>query len=293
MIRRFLHTPACAAAWLALSATSLPLAPLIAQAHAQQSQGIEFDVKTTMSASGSMGAMLAGMTPGYTGHGVQIGQRMRIDIVEGAIPPLGEKGDYILFDTSGMTVVHPSKKEFVPIPKDFSSKALEQMQSMGMSITIGGVAVTLDILPGTDTIAGFPTRHYRTTVSYTMSIEGMGQSQQMKTSATSEYWMASIPGLAASPLQQTGQLGGGSQGLSGASLGPFKDLAAKSDSITRRMSGTAVRTKTTSNSDTGAGAMTLDIGSELSSLKHSPINESLFVVPSDYTRGASPFPSHH
>ena len=167
-----------------------------------------------------------------------------------------------------MTVVHPSKKEFVPIPKDFSSKAVEQMQSMGMSITIGGVAVTLDSLPGTDTIAGFPTRHYRTTVSYTMSIEGMGQSQQMKTSATSEYWMASIPGLVASPLQQTGQLGGGSQGLSGASLGPFKDLAAKSDSITRRMSGTAVRTKTTSNSDTGAGAMTLDIGSELSNLKH-------------------------
>ena len=289
MIRRFFRTPTCAAAWLALGAT--PLTLLTAQAHAQQSQGIEFDAKTTMSASGAMGAMLSGMTPGYTGHGVQIGRQMRIDIVEGAIPPLAEKGDYILFDTSGMTVVHPSKKEFVPIPKDFSSKAVEQMQSMGMSITVGGVAVTLDSLPGTDTIAGFPTRHFRTTVSYTMSLEGMGQSQQMKTSATSEYWMASIPGLLASPLQQTGQLGGG-QGLSGASLGPFKDLAAKSDSITRRMSGTAVRTKTTSNSDTGAGAMTLDIGSELSNLKHGPINESLFVVPSDYTRGASPFPSH-
>src|SRR5262249_30714112 len=132
----------------------------------------------------------------------------------------------------------------------------------------------------------------RTTMKYTMTFEGMGQSQQMTSQATGDYWMAVIPGLPSSPLQRTGQLGGG-QGLNLPATGPFKDLASKTDSVTKRMSGTAVRTKTTSISETGGGTMNLDIGSELTDLKRSQIDESLFVVPSDYTKGASPFPSHH
>lgn len=291
MIRRFVHTSGCAAAWVALAVLSLPAAPIAAQA-AKQSPGVQFDVKMTMNVTGGMGAMLAGMTPGYTGHGVQLGRRTRIDILDGSLPPMAEKGDYILFDTSGMTVVHPGKKEYVPIPKDFASKALDQMQAMGMSITLGGVSVTFDSLPGTDTIAGLPTRHYHSTIAYTMTMEGMGQTQQLSTTATSDYWMATIPGLAVSPLQQSNALGGQGGAFSGVSTGPFKDLAAKTDSVMRKMSGTAVRTKTTSTSDTGAGAMSMEVGSEMSNLKHSPIDESLFVVPSDYTKGASPFPSH-
>jgi hypothetical protein len=293
MIRRFVHTAACIAAWVVLAATSLPVAPLAAQGRPKQSPGVEFDMKTTMAVGGGMVGMLPGLTPGYSGRGIVLGNRMRIDIVDGAMPPLAEKGDYILFDTSGMTVVSPSKKEFVPIPKGFSSKAIEQIQAMGMTITIAGISVTFDSLPGTDTVAGYPTRHYRSTVSYTMSMDGMGQSQQMKSQGTSEYWMAQIPALASSPLLLTNQLSGG-QGIgAGASTGPLKELAAKTDSVMHRMSGIAVRTKTTTNSDTGNGAMSIDIGAELSNVKSSPISESLFVVPSDYTKGASPFPSHH
>lgn len=291
MIRRFTHVPAHAAAWVAAAALSLGSASGAAQG-AKQSLGLEFDMKTTMNVTGGMAAMLGGMSPGYTAHGMQIGRRTRIDIIDGAIPPLAEKGDYILFDTSGITIVHPSKKEFVPIPKDFASKALEQMQAMGMSVGVGGISVTLDSLPGTDTIAGLPTRHYRSTIAYSMTIEGMGQSQKLSTKATGDYWMATVPGLSTSPLQETSSLGAGAT-FTVASSGPFKDLAVKADSVMRKMTGTAVRTRTTSDSDTGAGAMSMEVGSELLNLKHSQIAESLFVVPSDYTKGASPFPSHH
>lgn len=293
MTRTLTRTPGRSAAWIAFAALSLSGAPIAGQA-AKQSPGIEFDMKTTMNMTGGMGDMLAGMKPGYSGHGVQVGRRTRIDILEGSLPPMAEKGDYILFDTSGMTVVHPSKKEYVPIPKDFASKALDQMQAMGMSITVGGVSAKIDSLPGVDTIAGLPTRHYRTTIAYTMTLEGMGQSQQMSTNATGDYWMATIPGLAESPLQRTSALGGGQGGtFSSITSGPFKDIAAKMDSVTRKMSGTAVRTKTTSTSDPGAGTMNMEVGSEMLNLKHSAIDESLFVVPSDYTKGASPFPTHH
>jgi hypothetical protein len=117
----------------------------------------------------------------------------------------------------------------------------------------------------------------------------MGVSQQMKSQATNEYWVATVPGLGTSPLQQASQLGG-VQNMS--ALPQFKELAAKIDSVSRRMTGSALRVRATTSSDAaGAGTMGLDMTSEMSNIKRPPVAESLFVVPPDYTRGASPFPS--
>jgi hypothetical protein len=285
MIRRAVHTRTFVSA--TLLTVAMPLAPV---SIAAQQSGVEFDVKTVMSVSGGMSGVLGGMTPGYSGHGFALGKRLRIDIVDGALPPLADKGDYMLFDSTGITVVHPSKKEFVPFPLDFPNKALEQIQAMGMTITLGDMAFRFDTLPGVDTIAGYPTRHYKQTIGYTITMDGMGVSQQMKSQATNEYWMAMVPGLGLSPLQQAGQVGGGMQSMS--ALPQFKELAVKIDSVSRRMTGSAVRVRATTNSDTGgAGTVGLDMTSEMSNLKRVMMAETLFVVPSDYVRGASPFPS--
>ncbi len=270
-----------------LLAIAMPLAPV---SMAAQQSGVEFDVKTAMSVSGGMSGMLAGMAPGYSGHGFALGKHLRIDIVDGALPPLADKGDYMLFDSTGITVVRPSKKEFVPIPLDFPNKMLEQMQAMGMTITLGDISLKFDTLPGIDTIAGYPTRHYKQTVGYTITMDGMGVSQQMKSQATNEYWMATVPGLGVSPLQQAGQVGGGLQSMS--ALPQFKELALRIDSISRHINGSEVRVRATTTSDAaGAGNVGLDMTSEMSNVKRAPVAGSLFVMPSDYTRGASPFPS--
>ncbi|HEY2165218.1 MAG TPA: hypothetical protein VGH04_14565, partial [Gemmatimonadaceae bacterium] len=253
-----------------ISATLLALAmPLAPVSIAAQQSGVEFDVKTVMSVSGAMSGMLSGMTPGYSGHGFALGKRLRIDIVDGGLPPLADKGDYLLFDSTGITVVHPSKKEFVPIPLDFPNKAIEQMQALGMSITLGDMAFKFDTLPGIDTIAGYPTHHYRQTIGYTVTMDGMGVSQQMKSQATNEYWMATVPGLGTSPLQQASQLGG-AQNMS--ALPQFKELAEKIDAVSRRMTGSAVRVRATTSSDAaGAGTMGLDMTSEMSNIKRPPV----------------------
>jgi hypothetical protein len=274
-----------------LFATVLAAAPLAPASVAAQQSGVEFDVKTVMSVSGGMSGMLGAMSPGYSGHGVALGKHLRIDVVDGALPPLADKGDYMLFDSTGITVVSPSKKEFVPIPLDFPNKMLEQMQAMGMSITLGDMSLKFDTIPGTDTIAGYPTRHYKQIVGYTITMDGMSVSQQMKSQATTEYWMATVPGLGVSPLQQAGQVGGGIQSMS--ALPQFKELAVRIDSIARRIAGSAVRVRVTTSSDAaGAGNVALDMTSEMSNVKRVPVADRLFVVPADYTRGASPFPGN-
>src|SRR5690242_15682449 len=100
-----------------LFAAAVLLPSLLAAQAGPKHQGVEFDMKVSMAANGALSGMLGALGPGYSAHGVAAGTRMRIDIVDGAFPPLASKGDYILFDTSGMTVVHPATKEFVPIPK--------------------------------------------------------------------------------------------------------------------------------------------------------------------------------
>jgi len=262
--------------------------PLAAQVAAKQSPGVEFDMKTSMTVSGGMPGM-ADMAPNYSAHGVALGARLRIDLVEGALPPLAQRGDYILFDTSGITVVHPGKKDYVKIPNGASTKFLDQLQAMGMSVKVGDISAAVDLIPGTDTVAGFPTRHYKMTLSSTMTIEGMGASQQLKSQTASEYWNATIPGLAVSPLELASKLNGGNQmGTAAPSSGPFKELSAKADSVTRRMTGTAVRIKLTTRSGADAVAATGDVVSELSNVKHAPVADSMFVVPADYTRAPSP-----
>jgi hypothetical protein len=286
MLRRVVRTRS--GIFATLLAAAMPFAPV---AIAAQQSGVEFDVKTVMTMSGAMSGMLSGMTPGYSGHGFALGKHLRIDIVDGALPPLADKGDYMLFDSTGITVVSPTKKEFVSIPLDFPNKMLEQMQAMGMSITLGDMSLKFDTIPGTDTIAGYPTRHYKQTVGYTITMDGMSVSQQMKSQATTEYWMATVPGLGVSPLQQAGQVGGGIQSMS--ALPQFKELAVRIDSIARRIAGSAVRVRATTSSDAaGAGNVALDMTSEMSNVKRVPVADRLFVVPADYTRGASPFPGN-
>jgi len=273
------------------AAAFLFLASPAAAQTAAKDAGVEFDVKTVMSVSGDMSVVLGSMVPGYSGHGFALGKRVRIDIVDGAMPPLAEKGDYMLFDSTGITIVRPSKKEFVAMPLDVGNKAMEQMQAMGMSIALSDVSVKFDSLPGTDTIAGYATRHYKQTLTYTLAIEAMGTAQQMKAQAATEYWVAAVPGLVASPLQQTSQLSGGNQAVStSAPSGPFKDLAAKLDSVSHLLHGSALRVRTTTTSDTGAGTMGLDMTSEMSNLKRGSVADALFAVPAGYTKGASPFP---
>ena len=283
MVRRFVFARRTAAVAL----LALVSSQQVAGQSAKPSAGIDFDVAVAINVTGPMAGMLAALGPGYSGHGIALGSRVRIDIVDGTLAPLAEKGDYLLFDSTSVTVVHPAKKEFVPISAEAGSKALEQIQALGMSIALKDIDVSLDTVPGADTASNFKTRHYKTSIGYTVVLEGFGTNQQLKSSATSEYWMAAIPGLNTSPLQRLGQLSGG-QGLGLAKDGPLKDLAAKVDSVARLMKGTAVKAKTTTTSDMGGGANTIELGAQMLHVKQSSVDAALFVIPADYTRGASP-----
>src|SRR4051812_43322046 len=74
-----------------------------------------------------MAAAIPTAVQGYTANAISAAGRGRLDVIEGDASPLFAKGDYVLFDSTDMIVVHPSAREYVPVPRDAFSKPLREL----------------------------------------------------------------------------------------------------------------------------------------------------------------------
>lgn len=243
--------------------------------------GVAYTIRVTSTphaGSGSSGAM-AGAAQNYVGNALFAANRGRMDVVDGAVESLFAKGDYILFDSTDLVIVHPATRTFVPLPHDVAGQTMDRLASMGVKMTIADEKVALDSLGFGDTIAGFATNHYRMTTAFTMSLDAGVVQQRLATESITDYWVASVPGLPRNPLLRA-------NGLSGPSTmtGMFKSIAAKVDSAAKRM-GSAVALKTTTESrlidGQGGNTMTQQT-SDVSGIEPRDIDDSLLVLPSDY-----------
>ena len=227
---------------------------------------------------------MGNMAQSYAGHALVAGGRGRLDIVDGGMQPLFAKGDYLLFDSSGITVVKPEAQAYIPVSAELNnSKILEQMQAMGVAMSVADLKVAMDSLAGTDTVAGYPTRHFRMTLAFTMSIDASFMKQRFASESITDYWVASVPGLPTNPLLRINGVG-----ASAAPMAAFKDMTAKVDSAAARLgNAAALKTKTVSRMIQGPGAnMTTEQTSEVSNIQHTTVDEALLVVPAGYRRAA-------
>jgi hypothetical protein len=272
-----------AAAALMLGAAALPVRAQTRSAGATLN-GVSYDIRvsSTPTAGLGMAAALGAASQDYTGRAVFVGRRGRLDILDGGVASLLGKGDYVLFDSSAITVVHPAKQEYIPVSAQMASDAFAQLQALGVQISLGDLKVALDTVRDTDTVAGYPTRHFRMTTAFTMSLDAAIMQQRFAAESITDYWVASVPGLPADALLRVNSL------TTAPLTGVFKELAAKVDSAATLMgSGAALKSKTVSRFIQGPGSsLTTEQTSEVSNVKHTQIAESLFSVPAGFRKGA-------
>jgi hypothetical protein len=222
---------------------------------------------------------MAGSAQNYRGRAVFAANRGRMDILEGGVESLFEKGDYILFDSTDLVIVHPASKAFVQLPHDVADQTMERLESLGVKMNIADEKVVFDSLGVGDTISGIPTSHYRMTTAFTMSVDAGVVQQRLATESITDYWVASVPGLPRNPLLRANGLSGPS-----AATGMFKSISQKVDSAARRM-GSAIALKTTTVSrlidGRGVNSMT-EQASDVSSIEPRDVEDSLLVLPADY-----------
>jgi hypothetical protein len=223
-------------------------------------------------------------TQNYTGVAIVAANRGRIDIVEGGIEPLFTKGDYLLFDSTDVIIVHPATRDFIPVGRESANRAMDRLSAMGATMTISDEKVKLDSLGAGDTISGVPTRRYRMTVAFNMAMDAGFMQQRLGTESVTEYWIATIAGLPPNPLLR-------SNGLSGSGMtGMFKTLAARVDSLSARMGHTiALRSTTATKVITGPGQVVeTQQSSEVLDIQRRDVDQSLLILPVTYKAAAVP-----
>src|SRR5690349_11626520 len=91
---------------------------LASAAGAQTRPGFSYTIRVTGSAPGAMSGITGGAgAQGYTGHALSLPARGRMDIIDGAVEGLFAKGDYLLYDSTDILVVHPASKTFTPVTR--------------------------------------------------------------------------------------------------------------------------------------------------------------------------------
>jgi hypothetical protein len=242
--------------------------------------GVAYTIQVVSTPHGGSGVgAMAGSAQNYTGRAIFAANRGRMDIVEGSVESLFAKGDYVLFDSTDLVMVHPASKTFVPLPHDLASQTMERLESFGVKMTLADEKVTFDSVAAGDTVTGIPTTHYRMTTAFAMTIDAGVMQQRLATESVTDYWVASVPGLPRNPLLRANGLTGGS-GLTGM----FKSISRKVDSVAKRMgSAIALKTTTASRMTDGQGGNTaMEQTSEVSNIERRDVDEALLVLPSDY-----------
>jgi hypothetical protein len=248
--------------------------------------GVAYTIRVTGSpASGSgIAGAFAEPAKSYAASAIFAAGRGRLDITDGGIEPLFQKGDYVLFDSTGLLIVHPAAHEFLLVPPD-AGPNLDQLESMGVKVSLFDLKVTIDSLPAVDTVAGYPTRHFRLTTAYNMSVEAAGMQQRLATEAITDYWVAAVPGLPGNPFLRA-------NGFSSSPIptGIFRDLSTRIDSAAARMgSRVALRTTTSSRLLQGPGsAVQMRQTSEVADIRPREVDTYLLILPPGYRQGAVP-----
>lgn len=267
---------------VSLCVSLLPAGPLAAQNTQPPNPDLVPGATYVVSATGASGphGVAAAANPtilqNYIGHVSFAEGRGRMDIVEGGVEQLFSKGDYLLFDSSDVLVVRPAQREFFAIPRDIASRGIAQLQALGARITVSDERVTLDSLGPGDTISGVPTRHYRMTVGFNLSMDAGIIQQRLGTENVIDYWVASSPVIPPNPLLRANGFAMGA-----VTVGAFTTLSAKVDSAAAKMGNlAALKTRSVTRLNTGPGTMVeTQQDYEVSEIEHRDVDEKMLILP--------------
>lgn len=217
--------------------------------------------------------------------------RLDFDSLQNRPMPMAETGGYMIMSASSdnLTIVVPSRKESVQITlSDFAKFTVGAMTAgpNGPKLKISNVEVTTRSLGAGNKIAGYATKHFRITQSYTITVAAMTQTHTRQTRTTTDYWVA--PGLKqllnpyldverAMTHAAMSALDGGAQ------------LMERTTKARTRLGGAPLRiVTTTTDSDEGGTSMRRVTTSEVLNLRRTVVDASAMKAPADYLKRELP-----
>jgi hypothetical protein len=262
--------------------TTLALSLTIATALG--AQGLSYDILTTGSGTGRGGS--SETRTFMAAHGQFAGGKSRLDITESlSRGGMMGAGTYMIMNPAKgtTTMVDPAKREYLELnPSELakSTAGLQQMVNGMVKQELSGVHVNIEELGAGETTEGYATLKYRITEEHTMKTSIMGRTSEMVDHSTTELWVAPKLDGIMNPMARP---------AASAATGPMAELTAElTKAYAKVRPGVmlkSIRTsETVSNGKNNSSTMTMT----LSNVKRASISSSVFEVPSDYAKAASP-----
>ena len=265
--------------WAGFTTLSLTIATAVG------AQGLSYDILTTGSGTGR------GVSPEtrtfMAAHGQFSGGKSRLDITEslsrgGMFGP----GTYMIMNrTKGTTtIVDPAKQEYVELnPSELakSTAGLQQAVSGMVKQELSGVRVNVEELGAGETIEGYATLKYRITDDHTMTTSIMGRTTETVEHSTTELWVAPKLDGIMNPMARP---------AAATATGPMAELTTElTKAYSKVRPGVMLKSIRTGETVTNGKSNTSTMTMTLSNVKRASISPSVFEVPSDYSKAASPF----
>jgi hypothetical protein len=260
------------------------LALSLTLATAAGAQGLSYDILTTGSGTGRGGS--SETRTFMAAHGQFAGGKSRLDITESmSRGGMMGAGTYMIMNTAKgtTTMVDPAKREYLELnPSELakSTAGLQQMVGGMVKQELSGVRVNLEELGAGETIEGYATVKYRLTDDYTMKTSIMGRTTETIEHSTTELWVAPKLDGIMNPLARP---------AASAATGPMAELTTElTKAYAKVRQGVMLKSIRTNESVTNGKSNSSTMTMTLSNVKRASISASVFEVPSDYAKAASP-----
>jgi Domain of unknown function (DUF4412) len=263
------------------------LALVLVVAPSLSAQGLSYDLRSTMTGVDPRGGGSVTRTT-MAAHGQFAGGMSRLDVTESMSPPGGMMGSGTYMITKPAkgttTIVDPAKRQYMVLaPAELAKTAAGLQQAMGgLSKTeVSDISVNMEELGAGESIEGYSTVRYRLTQSFTMTISVMGMKRGTTSHTTSEFWIApQLDGAmnpTARPVAAT------------TPTGPMAELTTRlTQAYSNVRKGVVLKAISTVESSGSGKSHTATMTMTLTNVKRTSISPSVFEVPSDYTKAASP-----
>ena len=224
------------------------------------------------------------------GRGTYAGDDAKIEIMEAASSSggrevFGGKGTYFVVKNGGaeMFLVNPAEKSYVKWDMaNMMAGMAKMMGAMGglVKMQMSDVKVDAHDMGAGETVQGHPTKHFRMTQNYTMSVSMFGRSSKTKSETTTDFYFApklKIANPFVSNSHQMAQMG---------DMFNNPDYKTQLNAAMARMpkNGVPLKTVTTVVSTDDKGKQETTVSTmEMVNFKASNIPASEFAIPKDYT----------
>ena len=212
------------------------------------------------------------------GHALVSEKGGRLDVDE-ASPKRGAtvvKGDYLLVDSTSMTIVAPRDRQMVRLSLGNLERDLSGGSIPGTFVKISDVAFNFEKLGAGEQILGRPTTKFRITQDYKVAATmPLGRSRNSTEHIVQEFWVADEQKGLANPFARLSRSGPGSG---------FSEILTRTAEARSAMGrGIPLRIVTTSTSTSSRTEVTETVTTmDVTDLQAENVDDDILVAPTDY-----------